>query len=90
MTSLKPKPSDDDFVGTRGLVADAFFGASPVVASALGIRLGATPRGRFQPNMPSPAEPEKGDILIWQRMGHFHLALTGMEFHRDLRPSWVK
>jgi hypothetical protein len=95
MTSLKPKPSDDDFVGTRGLVADAFFGASPVVASALGIRLGATPCGRFQPNMPSPdmpspAEPEKGDILIWQRMGHFHLALIEMEFHRNLRPSWVK
>jgi len=37
-TSLKPKPSDGDFVASRGLVADAFFGASPVVASALDIR----------------------------------------------------
>src|SRR5262245_42556162 len=46
--SLKPKPSDGDFVAaTRGSVADAFFGASPVVASALGIRSGATPRGQI-------------------------------------------
>ena len=74
---LKPKPSEGDFIAAiRGSVADAFFGASPVVASALGIRLGATPRGRLQPNMPSTAAPEKGDILIWQRRGHFHLALT--------------
>lgn len=43
--SSKPKPSDGDFVAAiRGSVADAFFGASPVVASALGIRSGATPR----------------------------------------------
>ena len=39
---LKPKPSEGDLVATRGSVADAYFGASPVVASALGIRLGAT------------------------------------------------
>lgn len=38
----KQKPSDG--VGaTRGRVADAFFGASPVVASALGTAPGATP-----------------------------------------------
>src|SRR5487761_197649 len=37
---------------SEGLLADAFFGASPVVASALGIRLGATPRGRFDSNAP--------------------------------------
>jgi hypothetical protein len=36
-------------------------GASPV-ASALGIRLGATPRGRLQPNMTSPGRPSKQDI----------------------------
>ena len=29
----------------EGCIADAFFGASPVVASALGIRSGATPCG---------------------------------------------
>lgn len=40
----KTKPSDGDFVAaTRGLDADAFFGASPVVASALDLRSGATP-----------------------------------------------
>jgi hypothetical protein len=42
----------------------------------LGIRLGATPRGHDQPNMPSSAALPKGDILIWQNRGHFHLALT--------------
>jgi transposase len=52
-----------------------FFGASPV-ASALGIRSGATPRGRPQPTMPSPVEPSKGDISTWQTRGHFYLALT--------------
>ena len=37
--SSKPKPSDGDFVAAiRGSVADAFFGASPVVASALDVR----------------------------------------------------
>src|SRR5688572_18889618 len=52
-----------------------FFGASPV-ASALGIRSGATPRGRLQPTMPSLIEPSKADISTWQRRGHFYLALT--------------
>jgi hypothetical protein len=74
---LKPKPSDDGCVAaTRGLVADAFFGASPVVASALGIRLGATPRGRFH-SKPSPsALPHKEDISTLLGIGHFYLALT--------------
>ena len=39
---LKPKPSGSGFAAGGLLVAAAFFGASPVVASALGIRLGAT------------------------------------------------
>ena len=47
-----------------------FFGASPV-ASVLGIRSGATPYGRFQPNMPFAAQALKGDISTWQRRGHF-------------------
>jgi hypothetical protein len=46
----------------RGFWADAFFGASPVVASALGIRLGATPRGRFDSNTRLRAVRRKGDI----------------------------
>jgi len=34
----KTKPSEGDFFAAfRGLIADAFFGASPVVASALGV-----------------------------------------------------
>jgi Helix-turn-helix domain len=50
---LKPKPSGSGFSARGSSVADAFFGASPVVASALGIHLGATPRGRFH-SKPSP------------------------------------
>jgi len=43
----KTKPSDGDSVAaTGGRVADAFFGASPVVASALDLRSGATPAER--------------------------------------------
>ena len=73
---VKTKPSAAGFTSSRGSVADAFFGASPVVASALGIRSGATPRGRAQPNMPSPPGTSKEDISIWHRRGHFYLALT--------------
>jgi hypothetical protein len=74
---LKPKPSGNDFVATRGSVADAFFGASPVVASALGIRLGATPRGQFHPNLHPPALLCKADISTLLGIGHFYFALTG-------------
>jgi len=51
-------------------------GASPV-ASALGIRLGATPRGLHQPNMASPARLSKQDISTLLGIGHFYFALTG-------------
>jgi len=73
----KPKPSDGDFVAAiRGSIADAFFGASPVVASALGIRLGATPRGPFQCKPSSSALPRKEDISTLLGIGHFYFALT--------------
>jgi hypothetical protein len=73
----KTKPSDGDFrAATRGLWTDAFFGASPVVASALGIRSGATPRGRIH-SKPSPsALPRKEDISTLLGIGHFYFALT--------------
>jgi len=51
-------------------------GASPV-ASALGIRLGATPRGPHQPNMTSPGHLSKQDISTLPGIGHFYFALTG-------------
>jgi len=51
-------------------------GASPV-ASALGIRLGATPCGPHQPNMTSPGRPSKQDISTLPGIGHFYFALTG-------------
>ena len=75
--SSKPKPSDGDFVAaTRGSVADAFFGASPVVASALGIRSGATPRGRIYSKPHPPALPRKEDISTLLGIGHFYFALA--------------
>ncbi len=50
---LKIKPSHDAFA-TRGLNADAFFGASPVVASVLDLRVGRDPfTDRIQTNMGS-------------------------------------
>jgi hypothetical protein len=51
-------------------------GASPV-ASALGIRLGATPRGPHQLNMASPSCSSKQDISTLPGIGHFYFALTG-------------
>jgi len=67
----------DLLAAPRGSMTDAFFGASPVVASALGIRSGATPRGRLQPSTPLPADPSKQDISTLLGIGHFYFALTG-------------
>ena len=39
-------------------------------------RRGATPSGHVHPNMPSPICSPKPDISMWQRIGHFYLALT--------------
>ena len=74
----KPKPCDGDFVAAiTGSDADAFFGASPVVASALGIRSGATPRGRIHSKPHPSALPRKEDISTLLGIGHFYFALTG-------------
>jgi len=81
---LKPKPSGNDSVVTRGSVTDAFFGASPVVASALGIRLGATPRGRIHLNIHPSALLRKADISTLLGIGHFYFALTGVCFSRAI------
>jgi hypothetical protein len=84
----KPKPSDGgSFTTTRGSVADAFFGASPVVASALGIRSGATPRGRFHCKPSPSALPRKEDISTLLGIGHFYFALTGAGRGHLSRPS---
>ena len=50
-------------------------GASPV-ASALGIRSGATLCGRHQSNRASPGRPSKQDISTLLGIGHFYFALT--------------
>jgi hypothetical protein len=67
-------------------------GASPV-ASALGIRSGATPRGPHQPNMTSLGRPSKQDISTLPGIGHFYFALTGSLLfdllRRRLGCGWV-
>jgi hypothetical protein len=50
------------------------------VASALGFRSGATPFGHDHTNTTSPQPSSKEDISIWQKSGHFYLALTGGGF----------
>jgi hypothetical protein len=76
----KPKPPDGDFVAaTRGLSADAFFGASPVVASALDLRVGRDPfADHIQTNRHFFSARPKPDISTLQRIGHFYIALTGL------------
>ena len=61
--------------GSRVLEVPISHGASPV-ASALGIRSGATLRGPHQPNMASPGRLSKQDISTLLGIGHFYFALT--------------
>jgi len=58
-------------------------GASPV-ASALGIRSGATLCGRHQSNRASPGRPSKQDISTLLGIGHFYFALTAS----DTQSGW--
>jgi hypothetical protein len=76
---LKSKPSDDDGIAaTRGLDADAFFGASPVVASALDLRLGRDPSAdRPHCNTTLGWHSPKPELLTLQKSGTSHFALTG-------------
>jgi hypothetical protein len=61
---------------SRVLVLPISHGASPV-ASALGFRSGATPRGLIHPNIPSSFRLSKQDISTLLGLGHFYFALTG-------------
>src|ERR1035438_6329647 len=70
----KAKPSAHQSTD-RGLAAD-FFGASPV-ASALGIRSGAIPRGRIHTNTPSKSHLAQYDVSTLPGIRHFYFALTG-------------
>lgn len=54
-------------------------GASPI-ASALGIRLGATPREHIHPNSQLRRHPTKPDISTLLGLGHFYFALTVVNF----------
>ena len=55
-----------------------FSGANPI-ASALGIRSGATPRGLIHPNIQSLTASLKQDISTLPGLGHFYFALTRVE-----------
>src|SRR5688572_19434964 len=57
-----------------GLAAD--HNGATSLASALGIRSGATPCGHIHPNIHFLSPLPNPDISIWQRTGHFYLALT--------------
>ena len=74
---VKSKSKTPEQKHSRVLELPISNGASPV-ASALGIRLGATPRGLHQPNMASPARLSKQDISTLLGIGHFYFALTGL------------
>src|SRR5512140_3153799 len=57
-------------------------GANPV-ASALGFRLGATPRGLIHSNSPSSLRRPEQDISTLHGLGHFYFALTRSHLLRN-------
>ena len=69
------KPSDG-IAATRGSVADAFFGASPVVASALGTAPSATPARLIEPTMGDSGNDSKPELSTLLGTGSFYFALT--------------
>ena len=71
----------------RGLCR--FFGANSV-ASALGIRSGATPCGLIQPNIQLRNTRSKPDILTLLGLGHFYFALTGSPFRIMVAGGWAR
>ena len=75
MGAFKIKTKTPELSGSRVLLPIRN-GASPV-ASALSIRLGATPCGPIYPNIRSLRRLQKQDISTWHGIGHFYSALTG-------------
>ena len=71
----KAKPSDG-VAATRGSVADAFFGASPVVASALGAAPGAIPAQLIEPIIGGSGNYPKPELSTLLGTGTFYFALT--------------
>jgi len=64
-------------------------GASPI-ASALGIRLGATPREHIHPTIQLQNDPIKQDISTLLGLGHFYFALTWEVLREVLRLKIAK
>ena len=77
----KSKPFDGDFVAaTEGSIADASFGASPVVASALGAVPGATPARLIETTTGGAHRRSKPELSTLLGTGSFYFALTGQSF----------
>ena len=78
-STSETKPSDG-VAATRGSVADAFFGASPVVASALGTAPSATPARLIEPTMGDSGNDSKPELSTLLGTGTFYFALTPRPF----------
>ena len=72
----KAKPSGGDFAAARGFLADASFGASPVVASALGATPDATPAWRIEHTTAVANDHPKPELSTLPQTGSFYFALT--------------
>lgn len=84
----KTKSSDGEFItATRGFIADAFFGASSVVASALGTAPGATPARLIEHTMGGSSSRSKLELSTLLGTGTFYFALTKLtaEFTAEAR-----
>ena len=72
-TRMNQKQNPRDLL--EGFTLPIRHGANPV-ASALGIRSGATPNGPIHPNIQPQHNPSQPDILTLPGLGHFYFALT--------------
>jgi len=86
----KSKPFDGDFVAaTEGSIADAFFGASPVVASALGAVPGATPARLIETTTGGAHRRSKPELSTLLGTGSFYFALTRTRWMLS-RMRWMR
>src|SRR4051812_8847234 len=82
------RKAKDPYSSQAARVSTDHSGASPV-ASALGIRLGATPGGRNYTNTHSENHASKGTFLPCWKRGHFHFALTIMSCEAHYNDRFV-
>ena len=87
-----PKQKSKTPGGIRGFSLLPISNGASSIASALGIRLGATPRERTHLNSQLQFHPTKQDISTLLGLGHFYFALTGGQWlcisQPCPRPAW--